>query len=693
MIAMQDNLRGNTQLTRASRNEKEIGFMQFKQLEFKSKSVAQSTVSDEPLLAEINQSPVQGEFQLQLPHTPIPAILVPQTPIPPLLLMADDVQQVASTVDNRDTFLAQPPRSKQEQGIAYTTSLAFHRELLSRGIPKKQFVSRGTFTMRERIEGYSTASIPIYKKDRPLYVKVALYSACLLFWIGVLTASIFFLYSVYHVYSPVAYVDILWIIAILMSTNIAQVTRYIHQEQQRPRIFSFRQPPSSSSWVTKVGEYAIYLFCFGATLFILFAATLLFHDVSLSLVVAFTLGALYMVLLKPGMAKWIFWMVLSPWYRTRPMKPQHLSELSRYHPLVSVIVPAWNEEVGILSTMQSILASTYSPLELIVINDGSTDGSDAKIQQFLTEHRFDYPGKNIVYHYQANTGKSGALNKGIGLAQGEIIITSDADCVMAPDCVMYLTQAFANPDVMGCTGDYRVGNVHSLLGRVQAIEYAIGFYTRKADSLLGTVFVMSGTVSAFRRSVFDRIGPFHTHNITEDLEITMRMHKAGMKIVSEPRAIVYTESPVTLSGLYRQRLRWVRGTLDAFGEHSDILFSRKPHQGKIHAWLVLPLIRLNHFAVLLQVFCKYAILAFCLATHQYVTLAFTIWLITSIVSISVLSAPDYRETALLSPIAWILLEIPNTVYALAFLVGWWNYLNKKKQSWQRWSRQGIGTAS
>jgi cellulose synthase/poly-beta-1,6-N-acetylglucosamine synthase-like glycosyltransferase len=595
-----------------------------------------------------------------------------------------------SIIKPRFTLAYRASAHPQENEVNREESGAQRASYASSSRTTRQFAPRGTFTFSETVEDYSTARVPVYKQSKPLYAKIGIYGICLVFWAGVSLAVFLFLHgALYHITSLMTYLDLLLIVAILASTCFAQVTRSLYQEQHAACSFAFHQPPSSSSRLGKALEYSVYLLCCAGSLSIFFASTLLFRSTALPLLLSFSLGSLYMILLKPGMAKWIIWMIISPWYRAKQMKPEHVAALSRHHPLVSVIVPAWNEEVGILSTMKSILASTYAPLELIVINDGSTDTSDAKIRAFLAEQSTDFKGKSILYHYQTNTGKSGALNTGIGLAHGEIIPTTDADCVMAPDCVTYLAQAFADPNVMGCTGDYRVGNIHSLLGRVQAIEYAIGFYTRKADSLLGTVFVMSGTVSAFRRSIFDRIGRFHTGNITEDLEITMRMHKAGLKIVSEPRAIVYTESPVTLAGLYRQRLRWVRGTLDAFGEHSDILFNRKRGQGKVHAWVVLPLIRLNHFAVLLQVACKYAILVFCIVAHQYTTLAFTICLITTIVTISLLSSADYRETALLSPLAWILLEIPNTVYVVAFLVGWWSYLTRKKQSWQRWSRQGI----
>ncbi len=516
-----------------------------------------------------------------------------------------------------------------------------------------------------------------------------MYVICILVLGCTIAASLMVLGSVYHPTSLFLYGDVLCIVGMLASFCFGNIVQAMQRVYRRRDTFAFRQPRSTASPFKKAREYAFYLLAYGCTLWILFASTTTLEGgVGIS-VLFFLVGSIYMLLIRPSLAKWIIWMVIAPWHTLIRREQPPVSTTTLWHPTVSVIIPAWNEEVGIIGTMKSVLTSHYSPLELIVVNDGSTDATERKVQTFIAEHGHEYPGKTITYLYQPNAGKSAALNTGIRRVHSEVVVIIDADCVVHPYCITRLVEPFADPEVMGSTGNYRVGNVHSLLGRVQAMEYAIGFYTRKTDTLFGTVFVLSGTGSAFRNEVFDRIGYFHTRNITEDLEMTMRMHKAGMKIVSVSQAILCTETPVTLQGLFKQRLRWVRGTLDAFSEHSDVLFSRKKQRGKIHSWIVLPLIRLNHFSVLVQQILKYSILIMCIATHQYASFAVGQLLISVIAGISILSDADYRETVLLAPIAWILLDIPNGIYATAFLVGWWNYLNKKQQSWQRWKRQGI----
>lgn len=186
-----------------------------------------------------------------------------------------------------------------------------------------------------------------------------------------------------------------------------------------------------------------------------------------------------------------------------------------------------------------------------------------------------------------------------------------------------------------------------------------------------------------------RIGLFHVTNTTEDLEMTMRMHKAGMKIGYCPGAIAYTETPFTWYTLFRQRLRWVRGSLDAFKQHSDVLFSNKHEHSKLYSWITLPLIRFNQFSILIQLLLRIGLIVFSMVTHTYTTLATACILNGLIIGISVLSVTDYPFIALLSPIAWLLLEIPGSIYTLAFIVAWWDFFHKKQRPWQKWERQGI----
>lgn len=120
---------------------------------------------------------------------------------------------------------------------------------------------------------------------------------------------------------------------------------------------------------------------------------------------------------------------------------------------------------------------------------------------------------------------------------------------------------------MAAAGNIKVGNTRTALGIMQALEHARGFQVKKAESLLGSVSVIGGAATAFRREVFEWIGGYQAGTLTEDLDLTLRIQEAGMRIVYAPEAIVHTEGPTTLKGLIKQRLRWKRGRLEAFALH------------------------------------------------------------------------------------------------------------------------------
>ena len=153
------------------------------------------------------------------------------------------------------------------------------------------------------------------------------------------------------------------------------------------------------------------------------------------------------------LTKYFIYMSLSPWHdvaiKAKKLKKVKANKLSLRRPRVSVIVPAWNEEVGLLSTVNTILESTYRNVEIVVVNDGSTDESDQMMKNFLKNYKRRKISKNhridIIYHYKENGGKGRALNKGIELSTGEIIMSIDADCVVAPDAIANFVKCFEDP--------------------------------------------------------------------------------------------------------------------------------------------------------------------------------------------------------------------------------------------------------
>src|SRR6185369_6979153 len=160
------------------------------------------------------------------------------------------------------------------------------------------------------------------------------------------------------------------------------------------------------------------------------------------------------------LVKYFLYMLVSPWYDVLIRKKKIDFKHKEYTPLVSVIIPAWNEEVGLVGTVKTILQSTYRNVEIIVINDGSTDMSDYIMNAFLDDYDAQHePHKiPILYKYKKNEGKGRALNEGISLASGEIILSIDADCVVPPQTIGNFVEHFKDEKVMAAVGNVKIGN-------------------------------------------------------------------------------------------------------------------------------------------------------------------------------------------------------------------------------------------
>jgi cellulose synthase/poly-beta-1,6-N-acetylglucosamine synthase-like glycosyltransferase len=260
-------------------------------------------------------------------------------------------------------------------------------------------------------------------------------------------------------------------------------------------------------------------------------------------------------------------LLLGLWYWETTRKPGKLSP--DFEPFVSIIVPAYNEEKVIGKCLQSLLASTYLRLEIIVVDDGSTDGTAEAVEKFLYSDQ-------IRLVRQTNSGKATAVNVGISHANGEILVIIDADTKFNPDTVVHFVKHFQNQRVGAVSGNAKVGNRVNLLTIWQSIEYIMGFnLSRRMFSLLNCVTVVPGAVGAFRKDVVRKAGYFSSDTIVEDTDITISIRKMGYSIPYEENSIGWTEAPDTLSGLWKQRYRWSYGTLQTLWKHRGALFNPK----------------------------------------------------------------------------------------------------------------------
>ncbi|HEY3281947.1 MAG TPA: glycosyltransferase, partial [Armatimonadota bacterium] len=241
-----------------------------------------------------------------------------------------------------------------------------------------------------------------------------------------------------------------------------------------------------------------------------------------------------------------------------------------FRPAVSVLIAAYNEAKVIKTTVEALLRSDYPNLEVIVVDDGSKDGTARVVEEaFAQEPRLR------VFH-QENGGKASALNRAIAAASGEVFVMMDADTLFAPDTVSKLVRHFSDPRVGAVAGNAKVGNPVNLLTRWQSVEYITSQnFDRRAYDILNGIPVVPGSVGAWRREAVEKAGGYLGDTLAEDTELTFRVRMLGYRIRTESHAYAYTEAPTSLGNLARQRYRWAFGTLQTLWKHRGALLRRK----------------------------------------------------------------------------------------------------------------------
>ena len=239
-------------------------------------------------------------------------------------------------------------------------------------------------------------------------------------------------------------------------------------------------------------------------------------------------------------------------------------------PTVSIIVPGYNEEAVIENCVRSILATQYPHVEVILVDDGSSDATP----RLMTELAASDPRVRAIL--QPNAGKGAALNHGTRESSGDVLIYVDADGIFGPDTIEQMLRGFSNPKVGAVCGDDRPVNLNTVQTRLLTVISHVGTgLVRRALSVLLALPIVSGNAGAFRREVLEITGPLNEKTIGEDLELTWRIHKAGYRVEFAPRALVYAESPSTIRGLWKQRVRWARGLLQTLKLHAGMVGNPK----------------------------------------------------------------------------------------------------------------------
>jgi len=235
---------------------------------------------------------------------------------------------------------------------------------------------------------------------------------------------------------------------------------------------------------------------------------------------------------------------------------------------VTVLIPAFNEEKVIVATIERILASDYSNLEILVIDDGSKDHT-----AYIARSHFMNESRVGVISIP-NGGKANALNVGLANAQGAVVVALDADTQFEKTTISRLVRWFSDPAIGAVAGNAKVGNRINMITRWQALEYIVAQnLERRALSALDTLTVVPGAVGAWRRDVLRELGGFPVDTLAEDQDLTIAIQTRGYRVHFDSTAIAWTEAPATVRGLAKQRFRWAYGTLQCLWKYRGITFN------------------------------------------------------------------------------------------------------------------------
>jgi cellulose synthase/poly-beta-1,6-N-acetylglucosamine synthase-like glycosyltransferase/peptidoglycan/xylan/chitin deacetylase (PgdA/CDA1 family)/spore germination protein YaaH len=244
-----------------------------------------------------------------------------------------------------------------------------------------------------------------------------------------------------------------------------------------------------------------------------------------------------------------------------------------YAPRVAVLIPAYNEEKVIVRTIRSVTMSNYKNIRVIVIDDGSTDNT---YRVAVDAYPADIASGRLTVLTKPNGGKADALNFGLERTNEQVYIGIDADGVIAHDAITNLVAHFADPKIGAVAGNAKVGNRVNLWTRWQALEYITSQnFERRALDLFDVVMVVPGAIGAWRTAAVKQGGGYHTNTVAEDADLTMNLLEQGYWVIYEDRALAFTEAPVNINGLMRQRFRWSFGILQAIFKHRGTIAKRR----------------------------------------------------------------------------------------------------------------------
>lgn len=364
----------------------------------------------------------------------------------------------------------------------------------------------------------------------------------------------------------------------------------------------------------------------------------------------------------------IFSMLIgSDLYDIRQILRQKKARRARpYQSEITIVIPAYNEEVGVIRTLDSVLANTYKRKQVIVVNDGSKDRTANVLRSYQRKHRGQF---TIVT--QANAGKAAAINRAVRYhATGSLVMVVDADSLLQPDAIARMVAHFRDRRVMASAANVKIIPTRKLLGVAQRFEYLISYRMKRALTVFNMEYIVGGVGSTFRRSLLLSAGLYDTDTMTEDIDLTVKLiRKYGNKkrrIHYAADVVAYTEHVLNFRSLIKQRFRWKYGRFQTLLKNTALFFNASNKYDKRLTWYQLPYALIGELILLLEPFLVGYILYVVLRFADLTSLISVYIIVTAFIFLTLLGEESESlraklGLALLLPLTYVLMYILTAV--------------------------------
>ncbi len=343
-------------------------------------------------------------------------------------------------------------------------------------------------------------------------------------------------------------------------------------------------------------------------------------------------------------------------------------------PTFSVVIPAHNEEETIVQAVKSVFASDYprKKLQVIVVDDGSTDRTVELVRALYEDPLYD----NLLVIEQANSGKAHALNYGMkNYASGDLVMCLDADSTVLPSSIRNAARYFRDKRVVALSSNVKIRPTGTLLNLIQQFEYIICYQMKRAHTVFNVEYIIGGIGSTFRRSALESVDFYDTDTITEDIDLTFKLLRAGNKenrVIYGSDVVTYTESVLSVKDLIKQRYRWKHGRSQTFLKNKELFFSRDSRHSKLLTWVYLPYALVSDLAFFFEPLIVAFILYIVIAFVDWPTIIGSLLVISAYIALNIFAEDTipWRQRfrlALFAPLMYVLFYLLSYVEYVALL--------------------------